>query len=467
MSTSIDKDRIAITGMACRFAGSEDLRAYWRRILDGAPALSDAPDSEAFRFHASDSKTFNRVATLRGGYLREFWQALPASTGFTAATLAGANPEQALAVDLAAQAFRDAGYADKSPPRERTAVILGYAPHMDPAAVNWVQQGLVVDQTLDLVRRCFPHGSTQDFETLRQNLQHCLPEYDSRNTLGLIRSTIIARIAQRFDLQGPGYVVDAACASALAALQSAMDELRSGRADVALAGGLAGVLTPQLMMPFSHLGYLSGHPVPHPFGREADGTLLGEGGGFLVLKRLGDARRDGDRVYALVRAVALATDGSGKDREDGLIHALQRALAPDGVAPDSVAMIEAHGSGIPGQDRSEIRALAAVLGGSAHAGASVALGSVKALIGHTAAAAGAAGVIKAALALYHRIIPPAQNALHPHPQLKLGDTPFYLNLHPRPWVHNDAGQPRRAGVNVIAVGGLSAHALLEQFQEEQ
>ena len=344
-------------------------------------------------------------------------------------------------------------------------MILGYAPHMDPATVNWVQQGVVIDQTLDLVRRCFPHGSTQAFETLRQNLQQCLPEYDSRNTLGLIHSSILARLAQRFDLQGPGYVVNAACASALAALQSAMDELRAGRADVALAGGLAGVLTPQLMMPFSHLGYLSKHPVPHPFGRDADGTLLGEGGGLLVLKRLEDARRDGDRVYALLRGVGIAMDGQGQDREDGQVHALQHVLSQSGVAPDSIAMIEAHGSGISSQDRSEIRALAPLFGG-ARSRAAVAIGSVKALIGHCGAAAGAAGVIKAALGLYHRIIPPAQDALHPHPQLKLGDSPFYLNLHPRPWVHNDAGQPRRAGVNVIALGGLSAHALLEQMQEE-
>jgi len=460
-------DRIAITGMACRFAGSEDLRAFWRRILNGDPALGDAPDSEDYRFHAPDSKVFNRVTTLRGGYLRDLWQTLPSSAGITPAALAGTNPEHALALDLAAQAFKDAGYADRSLPHGRTAVILGYAPHMDPATVGWVQQGVVIDQTLDLVRRCFPHGSTQDFEMLRQNLQHCLPEYDSRNTLGLVHSTIITRLAQRFDLQGAGYVVNAACASAPAALLAAMDELLAGRADVALAGGIAGVLTPQMMMPFSHLGYLSGRPVPHPFGRDADGTLLGEGGGLLVLKRLDDARRDGDRVYALLRAVGLAMDGQDQSREDGQVHALRRALAQGGIAPESIAMVEAHGSGIPAQDRSEIRALTEILGGAPRAGgASVALGSVKALIGHTAAASGAAGVIKAALALYHRIIPPAQNALHPHPLLKLGDTPFYLNLHPRPWVHNDAGQPRRAGVNVIAVGGISAHTLLEQLQEE-
>ena len=465
MSNTSDMDRIAITGMACRFAGSEDLGAFWRRILDGVPALSDPPDGEAFRFHMPDSKVFNRVTTLRGGYLRELWQTLPASVGLTAPALAGTNPEHALFMDLAAQAFRDAGYAEKSPPRERTAVILGYNPHMDPAAVNWMQQGLVIDQTLDLVRRCFPHGSTQDFESLRQNLLRCLPEYDSRNTPGLFNSAILARLAQKLDLRGPGYLVSAACASSLLALQAAMDELRTGRADVALAGGLAGVLTPQLMMPFSHLGLLSRHDVPHPFGRDADGTLFGEGGGLLVLKRLDDARRDGDRIYALLRGIGISMDGNGQNREDSQMHALQRALAQSSVTPNSIAMIEAHGSGISAQDRSEVRALAPLLGGSRTRPA-VALGSVKALIGHCGAAAGAASVIKAALALYHRIIPPSQDAQFPHPQLKLNESPFYLNLNPRPWVHNDAGQPRRAGVNVVAMSGLAAHALLEQMPGE-
>jgi acyl transferase domain-containing protein len=463
MSNPHDKEDIAITGMACRFAGSDGLRAYWLRILNGTPAFSDSPDSEAFRFRDPESTQFNRVSTLRGGYLRDLWQTHPGAFGMNAAALAGTNPEHALALDLATQVLKNAGYAEKSLPRERTAVILGYAPYMDPATVNWVQQGLVVDQTLDLARRCFPHGSTLEFEALRKSLQSCLPDYDSRNTTGLIHHTIVTRIAQRFDLQGPAYVVNGESASVHVSLQAAMDEIHSGRADVAIAGGVAGVLSPQLLMPFDHLGYLSRHDVLHPFGREADGTLLGEGGGLFVLKRLTDAQRDGDRIYALVRSVGIAMGGHEKEREEGLAHAIQCCLKQADVAPDSVAMIEAHGSGIPSQDRSEIRALSAVLSEQGRRGAAVAIGSVKALIGHCGVAAGAAGVIKAALGLYHRIIPPAQEALHPHPQLKLAETPFYLNLQSRPWVHNDAGQPRRAGVTALAIGGLSAHAILEQL----
>lgn len=463
MASSDTPSGIAITGMACRFAGSDGLREFWLRILDGDPAFSDAPDGEALRFRSAATGIFNRVSTLRGGYLRELWQVNAAALGTQAGALAGMNPEQALALDLANQAIRDAGYAEKrSLPRERTAVILGYAPYLDPGTVNWIQQGLVVDQTLELARRCFPHGGTQEFETLRANLMRALPPFDSRSLTGLFHQMAVSRIAQRFDLQGAAYTIDAESISTHAAVRAAMDELASGRADLAIAGGIEGVLSPQLMMPFDSLGHLSRQEVIHPFGREADGTLLGEGGGLLVLKRADDARRDGDRIYALLRGVALSTCSHVKDHETGLAQAVERCHQQTGIAAGSLALIEAHGSGVPSQDRSEIRALSAVLGGRDRPGASVAIGSVKALIGHCGFAAGAAGLIKAALGLYHRIIPPAQEAMHPHPQLKLGETPFYLNLQPRPWVHNDAGQPRRAGVSALAIGGLSAFALLEQ-----
>ncbi|MDD5707105.1 MAG: polyketide synthase [Kiritimatiellae bacterium] len=467
MSNHTHNDDLAIVGMACRFAGSDGLRSFWLRVLGGTSAIGAAPDVGAARFLDPGSTAFNRVSTLHGGYLRGLWQTNPVALGLSAANLAGSNPEHALALDLATQALKDAGYGDKALPRERTAAILGYAPYMDPATVNWLQQGLVVDQTLDLVRRCFPHGSTAQFETLRANLLRCLPEYDSRNLPGLLRHLIVGRIASRFDIQGPVYTVDAACASALVALRDAADELREGRADLALAGGIQGCLTPQWLMPYSRLGVLSGHDAPHPFGRDADGTLFGEGGAILVLKRRADAMRDGDRIYALLKSVGLATNGGFKDllhtHGEGLSRAIQRACQQAGVMPDSVAAIEAHGSGIAAQDRAEVQALTAVFGARGSRGATVALGSVKALIGHCAAAAGAAGMVKAALGIYHRIIPPAQQANRPNPYLRLASTPFYLSATARPWVHNDAGQPRRAGVSAMAFGGVAAHALLEQF----
>lgn len=466
MSRVNASEDIAITGMACRFAGCADLRGFWLRVLRGEPALGDCPDAEAARFLDPGGTAFDRVVTLRGGYLGDLWRTDPAAPAPGAAA-AGARPEEALALDLAAQALKDAGYAEKRAlPRERTAVILGYAPYMDAATVNWLQQGLVVDQTLELARRCFPHGAAAQFEALRRNLENCLPPLDSRSLPGLFRHTLAWRIVARFGIEGAAYLVDAACASALVAARDAIDELRAGRADVVLAGGIQGCLTPQFLMPFSRMGLLSRHDAPRPFGREADGTLFGEGGGVLALRRRADAERDGDRVYALLKSVGVAAGGQTGDwlhkGEEALARAVRRAHRQAETAPATVAMIEAHGSGIPAQDRAELQALADVFGGRDARRGPVALGAVKALVGHCAAAAGVAGILKAALSLYHRIIPPAQQAARPDPRLKLHETPFRLGLAARPWIHNDAGHPRRAGVNVMAFGGVAAHAVLEQ-----
>ncbi len=466
MTTETKSADIAITGMACRFAGCADLRAFWLRLLDGTPAVKDMTEASARRYRDPGTRAFDRVSTLRGGYLDGLWNIAPTPLGLNAAMLAGGNPEQVLALYLATQALKDAGYADKALPRERTALFLGYSPYMDRATISWFQKGLAIDQTMDLIRRCFPHGSTDQFEEMRRNLLRELPAFDSRNLSGFLRHALARRIAARFDIQGPSGIVDAGCASALLGMGQALDELRTGRSDLVLCGGLQGRISPQWLMIFNRLKLLSGGERPHPFGRDSDGTLFGEGGGMLVLKRLEDARRDGDRIYALVKEVGAATDIHGREllnkSDESLARAMTRALKQAGVQAGSIALLEAHGSGILTQDRAELRAMCGCFGPRGPRGAVVALGSVKALIGHCFAAAGTAGIIKASLSLYHRILPPAQEADRPNPQLKLAETPFYLNAVARPWVHNDAGQPRRAGVNAMTFGGVSAHVLMEQ-----
>lgn len=468
MTVGASNSDVALVGMSCRFAGAADLRAFWHNILQGIGSIGDSSDAEAPRFRDPDTTLFERVPTLRGGYLGDLWRFEHAPHGVPAEAVRGADPGHFLALDLATQALREAGYAERSFPRDRTAVILGYAASINPATVGWIQRGLVVDQTLDLVRRLFPHGTPEHFARLRDSLRLALPDYDSRNVPGLLPNTLTGRIANRFDLHGAHYVVDASCASALVALCHAVDELRTNRADLVLTGAVQGVLSPQWLMPFARLGLLSRHPEPHPFHRDADGTLFGEGGAILVLKRRADAERDGDRIYALIRSVGLAGDGHGRalltPSEDAHQQALLRAYSQAGVPPSSVGLIEAHGTGIPLWDRIEAHALGAVFGARQGRWPSTALGSVKSMVGHCATAAGAAGLAKAALGLYHRILPPTLNSDRPHPSLHLSETPFYLNPNARPWIHSHA-QPRRAGVSAIGFGGIHAHVVLEEFPE--
>ena len=465
MAQPTGKDAVAIVGLSCRFAGCANVRAFWLRVLAGEPAFSDSPDPDARRFLARDAALFGHLPTIRGGYLQDLWQASPSALDIPAAALPAANPEFALASDLVQQALKSAGDSVKSVPRDRIGLIVGHAPQMDAAAVNWVQHGIVVDQTVDLVRRCFPHGSTEQFEALRANLVAALPPYDSRNAHLLFSHAILPLITEHFDISGPAFAVNAGGISSHLAIVAALNALRAHLADVVVAGGVQGVVSPQYMMPYAKLGLLSKSDAMHPFGQDADGLLLGEGGGLAVLKRLEDAIRDEDRIYAILLSGTSAAGGTGAKNGASLTASSKTACRQAGIEPVSVKLIEGEGAALPAQDKDEVRALAAVSAeGGRQAPGTIALGSVKGLIGHTGPAAGAASLVKAALSLYHRVIPPSQEAGRPNAQLKLGETPFYLNFAPRPWIHNDQGSPRRAAVTALTFDGYAACLIMEQFR---
>lgn len=459
------KDAIAIVGMACRFAGSSSVRDYWLRILSGESAFSDNDDPDARHFLAGDPSEFGHLVSLRGGYLKELWHVNPAAIDSTAA-ISGTNPEIALVSDLVMQILKGSDFNLKSVQRDRIGLLLGYSPEINNAMVNWVQLGIGVDQMLELMRKAFPHGSTEQFETLRKSLVSALPSYDSRNITGILNRSILPVITRHFDIKGPSFCINNGSQSSSIALQTGCDSLLSGRADIVITGGVQGVVSPQYMMPFSRLGILSKSPESHPYGRNADGMIFGEGAGLVVLKRLEDAIRDQDRIFAIVRSVSATSEGNTPRNGESLISSYRTACSKAGIPVSTIKLIEGEGSAFPQQDRDEIRALSTVYsGGDKLAPGTVAIGSAKALIGHTEAAAGIAGVIKVALSLYHRVIPPSQEADRPGEQLKLHDTPFYLNLSPRPWVHNDQGFPRRAAVSTMSYDGLSSCIILEQFRD--
>ena len=458
---------IAIVGIACRFAGCADLKAFWTRILKGEPAFSTPTELDAGHYLGRPGAPFGRVTTLRGAYLNDLWQVNPASLDIPAAALNGTNPEIPLATELASLALRNANFAGKTAvPHERIGLTLGYSPLMDCSTINWLQQGIVVDQTLDLIRRCFPHGGTEEFEALRANLLASLPQYDSRNITSLFHHTIVMAVASKLDLYGPVYCLDGGGISSHLAIQAACDELISNRADMMLAGAIQGPLTPQLMMPYSQMGLLSKSDAMHPYGDDADGLLMGEGGGVLVLKRQSDALADGDRIYATIRATGVSSSGNKKKASEAFPFAARSALRQHDIQFRSIGLIEGDGSSLPALDRTEVKSLSGLYENFVSYDIStIALGSDKALIGDCAAAAGIAGTIKAALALHHRIIPPSQEAEDPAEQLHLSETPFYLNLSSRPWVHDDAGLPRRAAVASLAIGGGASFLILEQAAE--
>ena len=282
---------------------------------------------------------------------------------------------------------------------------------------------------------------------------------------GLLGNVAAGRIANRLDLGGTNCVVDAACASSLGAVNLAVLELAAGRCDMALTGGLDTFNDIFMYMCFSKTPALSPTGDARPFDAAADGTILGEGLGIVVLKRLEDARRDGDRIYAVIRSMGTSSDGKGQavyaPSSAGQVKALRQAYDAAGISPGSIELVEAHGTGTKVGDAIELEALEQVYRGARPEARWCALGSVKSQVGHTKAAAGAAGLIKAALALHHKVLPPTIKVREPIESLAAETSPFYLNTEIRPWLPRP-GHPRRAAVSAFGFGGSNFHCLLEE-----
>jgi len=456
---------IAIIGMAGLFPKAGDLSAFWANILEGVDATDDPlPEWGADLFHDPTSDDLGRIYTRRGGFLRELSRFDPRPFGIMPVSVAGGEPDQFHALDLVGRALGDAGLKEGDSWSESAGIILGHGIHAHRANTNGIQHGIVLDQTVGLLTSLFPQLSPDRQRQLRALLRNRLPALDVDSVPGLVPNMMTGRIANRFNLMGPNYIIDAACASSLIAVDAAMTELRQGRADVMLAGGVNTTTSPLVYMVFCELGALSRSSRVQPFAAGADGTLLGEGGGVVVLKRLPDAVRDGNRIYAVLKAVGQASDGRAKGlmapRLEGEALAIRRAYQQAGFSPESVGLLEAHGTGIPLGDQTEIHALRQAMGERRGRLPEVALGSIKSMIGHCIPAAGVASLIKVALALHYRILPPTLCA-EPNPQLGLDRTPFYLNTETRPWIHGGPAL-RRAGINAFGFGGINTHAILEE-----
>ncbi len=451
---------IAIIGMACIFPQAPDVRTFWRNILASVDAVGDPlPEWQAQRYLDS-----GRIKTPRGGYLQDLFRFEPREFGIMPNSVDGGEPDQFLALRVARDALRDAGYGDPNYDHRDTGIVLGHSTYLHRGQVNLVQHHIALDQAVELLQLVFPDLDGEKLAQARTFLEQKLPQFNADIAPGLVPNVMTGRIANRLNLKGPNYLVDAACASSLLAVNAAMDELRNGRSRLMLAGGVNASLPAEASVIFTQLGALSGSGQVRPFSVGSDGTLLGEGLGVIVLKRLTEALAENDRIYAVIHGVGQASDGRGHGllapSVEGEALAILRAYASTGIDPAGIELIEAHGTGISLGDKTEIAALKSVLGGRAGAQGSVAIGSVKSMISHCIPAAGIAGVIKCALALHHKILPPTL-CEQVNPELGIDDTPLYVNTSPRPWIGRPGG-PRRAGVNAFGFGGINSHAILEE-----
>lgn len=463
---------IAIIGMACLFPGADSPQRFFANICAKLEFIREpVPGWGAERYLNGIGGT--HIPTARGGYLGEAFGADIASLGVMPSSVDGSEPDHFLALRIAQGALDDAGMRDAD--HTRTGVILGHSSYLHRGNAAMVQHGIVLDQTRELLMQLLPGADPAVLDRVRAAMSDQLPPFTPDMAPGLVPNVMTGRIANRLDLRGPNYIIDAACSSAHLAVQAAMIELRSGRSDLMLAGGVNASISAEVYMVFNQLGALAGSGHVRPFSEGGDGTLMGEGLGVLALRRLGDALADGDRIYAVLKGIGQSSDGKGSGilapKMEGEMLAIERALVDAGqdpAAPDIPGLVECHGTGIPLGDRTEIGALTGIFGPRASDGLPrTAIGSVKSMIGHCIPAAGAAGIIKAALALYHRTLPPTL-ADGVRNGLPIDETGLYLNTEARPWIAAPrvmGGAPRRAAVNAFGFGGINAHAVLEEAPE--
>ncbi|MBS0445542.1 MAG: acyltransferase domain-containing protein [Proteobacteria bacterium] len=451
---------IAIIGMACMFADAPDLRTFWNNIVSGVDAIGEpVPLWDAKRYLES-----GRIKTQFGGYLKDLYRFDPTEFGIMPNSLDGGEPDQFLALRMARDALVDAGYWKPDVDHTDTGIILGHSTYLHRGQVTVIQTDIVLDQTMELVTAAMPGLDADALAQLRALLAKKIPPMNSDTAPGLVPNVMTGRIANRLNLRGPNYLVDSACSSSLLAVGAAMDELRAGRSRMMLAGGVNASLPADVTTIFTQLGALSARGKVRPFESGGDGTLLGEGLGVVVLKRLPDALADGDRVYAVLRGVGQSSDGRGTGllapSLEGETLAMRRTYEASGVDPATIGLVEAHGTGIPLGDKTEIASLKMVFGERTTPIGIKALGSVKSMISHCIPAAGVASLIKTSLAVHHRVLPPTL-CDEVNPELGIGTTPFYINTEAAPWIAR-LGEPRRAAVNAFGFGGTNSHAIVEQ-----
>lgn len=464
------REDIVITGIACRFADSPNHAAFWRNIMQRRALFSPLNDPlETADKPALRKNLFDRPYPSYAAQLGDLYACNPADQYFPRKMNEGENQDVFFAVQLAIDALRDSGSSVSSLPTDRVTLRIGYAPPFNCASINWLQHTVFVDQTLDIVQKFFPGAEPEQIDEIRDQLAQSLPEPNPYSFMSAIGCAMASWTAHLLGFAGPALVLDAGAVSAHQAVQIAMDDLLSRRSDIALAGAIQPPLNRAFLQGMAGAITFSRAKALQPFSRDSDGTLPGEGGVIFVLKRLKDALRQGDRIYAIVRSTGIAAASIDQHQRipspERLTRAISRAMHAADVTPDTVGLIEAHGSGVPTADQTELNVIQEIYGEREQDRPVAGIGFVKANVGHTLWAAGAAGMLKAALAIYHRILPPNVPIDKPAAKIVSAKSPVYLLTEARPWIRGRKTVPRRAGVTAIDFTGTCAAAVFEEYPD--
>ncbi len=455
---------IAVVGVSALMPGSADVDGFWRTVVQGRDLIVDVPPTHwlVSDYYDPDPTAEDKTYGYRGAFLDPV-DFDPLAYGLPPSALPATDTSQPLTLIAARQLLDDiARYGPPTHDSERVSVILGTgALELMTTMTNRMQRpvwakalreaGLPAHRVAEICGRIAEHYVPWQEATLP----------------GMLGNVVAGRVANRFDFHGTNYVTDAACAGSFAAVSSAVNELRLRQADMVVTGGVDTLNDAVWFTSFSKTPALSPTGDCRPFSEDSDGMVLGEGIALFALKRLVDAERDGDAVYAVIRGLGTSSDGAGTavytPLPAGQVRALQRAYQASGYTPDTVELMEAHGTGTLAGDAAEVAALREVFGAAADSPVPwCALGSVKSQFGHTKSAAGAVGLLKAVLALHHQVLPPTIKVTRPNPRLGLDGSPFQVNTATRPWIRGSS-HPRRASVSSFGFGGTNFHVAVEEY----
>ena len=464
---SSEEKAVAIVGVGAILPDAPSAAAFWQNVVNQRYSISDVPPErwDPALYYDPDPKAADKTYTKLGGWVRGFefdWKRFRMPPRVADAMDQG----QQWAVTIAADALADYGYPERPLNTENTAVILGtamggelhYTTHQRivfPEFAGALQQAGSFQQLAAPVREAI-------LEEWHARIDSAHPTITEDSMPGELPNIVSGRVANILNLRGPNFITDAACASSFAAIKAAIEMLTEYEVDAVLTGGVDRNMGVSSFVKFCKIGALSATG-SRPFGDGADGFVMGEGAAAFLLKRLEDAERSGDRIYAVIRGVGGASDGKGKGitapNPVGQQLAVERAWETAGLDPATATLLEAHGTSTRVGDVVEVESLTAVFGKAPRG--SIGLGSAKSNIGHLKAGAGAAGLLKATLAVHHKLLPPTLNAGTANPNIDFDSSPFYLLNEGRPW-NPPNGTPRRAGVSAYGFGGTNFHVVLEE-----
>ncbi len=467
-NSRLQETPIAIIGMASVFANAKNLEQYWDNIFEAVDSIIDVPESRwaIDDYYSEDKKAADKTYCKRGGFIPEL-DFDPMEFGLPPNIVELTDIAQLLSLVVARDVLNDAGIGEGSDyDRDKIGITLGVGggqKQITPLTSRL--QGPVLDKVLKA-----SGIDDEDRAIIIDKFKKAYIGWEENSFPGMLGNVIAGRIANRFDFGGTNCVVDAACAGSLAAIKLAVSDLLEYRSEVMISGGVCCDNSPFMYMSFSKTPAFTTNDDVRPFDEDSKGMMVGEGIGMMAFKRLEDAERDGDRIYAVLKGIGTSSDGRFKSiyapRPDGQAKALNRAYLDAGFAPETCGLIEAHGTGTLAGDAAEFAGLTKHFSHK-NEQRHIALGSVKSQIGHTKSAAGSAGMIKTILALHHKVLPPTINIDQPGSTLDIENTSLYLNSETRPWLSREDSIPRRAGVSSFGFGGTNYHIVLEEYQPKQ